>query len=473
MFFPLLLALLDGEKGTVRAFALPPAAVLIFAVPAAFCVYRRKRPVQFAPSAGFLLVFLAWVFSCLLGAAPFYLSGHCGRLADAVFESVSGFTATGASVFPDVERLPRSLLLWRGMTHWLGGLGMVALAVALFPLLGVGGLHLLEAESSGPGVDRVIPRLTKTAKALWGLYTVLTALQTLLLMLGGMDWFEALCHAFSTMGTGGFSTRNRSIGAFDSPWIDWVCIVFMFLAAFNFTLLYRLVQGKYREVLHNSEARAYGCVMLLAAALIGLAFYLEPGEGASGARLSGPASLEQTLRYACFHAASLLSTTGFSIADHNQWPPLAQGALFFLLFTGGCSGSTAGGVKVIRHVILAKQAGNELKRLLYPRGVFTIYLHRSVGRKQVVYGAAGFVFIYFALILGVFLLISPACPDLFYALNVSLSALGNTGYGLGNLPADFSGLPAYGKWALSGIMIIGRLELWSALVFFSWNYWRR
>jgi trk system potassium uptake protein TrkH len=445
----------------LRVFALIIGGALCFSLPA--LVLHRKSRFLISAGDGLLLVFLAWVLVCLLGALPYFMAGRLPNLADAVFESASGFTTTGATVISDVEIMPRSLLLWRAMTHWLGGMGIVVLTVALFPLLGIGGFQLLKAETPGPEKEKFTPKITATAKILWLLYIALTGIQTLLLRAGGMSWFDAAVHALATISTGGFSSRNNSIAAYGSPWIDWVCITFMFLSGLNFSLFYRLLKGKRREVLNNSEAKVYGGIFLAAGGLIVLSFSLSGG---------GPG---QNLRHALFQTASILTSTGFTSTDYSFWPPLAQGALFLLMFIGGCSGSTSGGVKVIRHVILFKQAGNEIKKILYPKGVFSIRLNKKVGRKNVLYGVTGFIFLYGLLACAGALLVSLSGPDIFSSLNASLLCLGNIGIGLGTMGAGsgFKEFPAYCKWGLSFIMITGRLELWTAFVFFSGDYWRK
>ncbi|MDR0624055.1 MAG: TrkH family potassium uptake protein [Treponema sp.] len=466
MIPPLVLAMLYGEGDMIRAFGFSIAAALVVFLPV--LLFTRKQKVRFSTADGFLLVFLAWVFSCLLGAAPYYISGHIHSAAGAVFESVSGFTTTGVTVIADVEALPRSLLFWRAMTHWLGGMGIVVLTVALLPLLGAGGFQLnatqlFQAETTGPESDKITPRITGTAKMLWVCYLTLTVLQILLLAAGGMDWFDAVIHAFSTMATGGFSSRNASIAAYNSPWIDWVCTVFMALAGLNFTLYFQLLRGKYRTILSNSEARAYVGILLVSVVIITVTI------------LPQSPSLGTAIRQASFQTVSVLTSTGFVTADHNLWPPLAQGALFFLLFIGGCSGSTSGGVKVIRYVVLVKQAGNEMKKIIYPKGVFNIQLDGRSGKKEVVYGVAGFVFLYFVWIFAAALLVSSAGMDIFTSLNAALICQGNIGLGLGALGpfSEVSAFPAYVKWGLSFIMILGRLELWTVMVFFTRDYWRR
>jgi trk system potassium uptake protein TrkH len=470
MAAPLIMAAAAGEKDMLGPFLIPALPVLALSLllflagrrsPASSGGVRRDW-ISFNASDGFLLVFLAWALTCLMGALPYYLSGRLPRFPDAVFESVSGFTTTGATVIFDVESLPRSLLLWRGMTHWLGGMGIVLLTVALLPLLGYGGFQLVKAETPGPEKDRITPKITAAAKILWLIYVSLTALQTLLLKLGGMDWFDAVFYAFSTMATGGFDSRNDGIGFYRSPWIEWVCTAFMVLAGFNFSLLYRLLRGRFRDVFYNSEARAYGAILFVPALMIAcsLVFQASPGSALP---------VPEALRLACFHTASVISSTGFAIADHNLWPSLAKAAIFLLFFIGGCSGSTAGGVKVIRHVILWKQMGNEMKRLLYPKGVFSIRLNNRAGRKDVVYGVAAFVFAYALIAAAAALLVSTAGVDLFSSVTAALITLGNIGLGLGSFGpgAVFSALPDYVKWGLSLVMIAGRLELWTVLAFFS------
>jgi trk system potassium uptake protein TrkH len=418
---------------------------------------RAAGPERLSVPQGLLLVCLAWVFSCFLGALPFLLSGVLPDFPSAVFESVSGFTTTGATIFTDVEILPCSLLFWRAVTHWLGGMGMVVLTVALAPVLGIGAqlTTCFQAESPGPDKGKITPRITAAARILWYIYLGLTFAETLLLRLGGMTWFDAVTHAFSTMATGGFSTRNGGIGAWNSPFLEWVVIVFMFIAGFNFNLIFALLSGKGREILKNSEARGYCWIIL--AALVLCAASLTPGLGTG-----------TSIRLGLFQSLSVLTTTGFTAADQRLWPPAAQSCLFFLMFIGGCSSSTAGGIKVIRHVILCKQAGNEVKRLLYPRGVFSITLNKREGRKDVVYGTAGFVFLYMLLVLATALLLCTTGLDIFSSFNMGLLAAGNIGFGfVNNMEEVLCRFPAYAKWVLSFVMIAGRLELWTVFALFA------
>ncbi|MDR2768830.1 MAG: TrkH family potassium uptake protein [Treponema sp.] len=470
MTAPLIMAVCLGELAMVRSFIITMSAMSALALPV--LLITGKQQIRFSASNGFILVFFSWVGACLLGAAPYFISRCVPGLADAVFESVSGFSTTGASIIADLDIMPRSLIFWRAETHWLGGMGMVVLTVALLPLLGVGGFRLIKAETTGPEKGRITPKITETAKLLWIMYVALTAVQTVLLRFAGMSVFDAVIHAFSTMATGGFSSHNENLAYFASPAIHWITIVFMLIASYNFSLLFHLLQRKFREVWNNSEGRAYLAIVAVSVIIITAALTIPaPGFEQQPEALS---TFGGRVRGAFFYVASIVTTTGFTALDQNLWPPAAKAVLFILMLVGGCSGSTAGGVKVIRHVVLWKQCGNELRRIIYPRGVFSIRLNKKVGRKDVVYGVSGFIFLYFALAALGMIVVASTGLDLFSSLNTSLLAIGNIGLGLGkvNSAEAFHLFPAYVKWFLSFIMIAGRLELWTAVVFFSRDFWR-
>ena len=465
MLVPMILAVVFGEKDMIFAFAFPSGAVLCVALVVFFFTREIKSPIE--TSQGLLLVCLTWFLSCAIGALPFYLGGSLKQFAAAYFETASGFTTTGATIFTNVEALPRSLLFWRAMTHWLGGMGMVVLTVALAPLIGTGAFQLFRAETPGPDKGKFTPKITATAKILWLIYVGLTLLQTLLLIPGGMDWFDALTHAFSTLGTGGFSNRNASIAGYHSPWVEWVCTIFMIIAGFNFNLIYDLLRGKGKELLRNSEARAYGGIILIAGGICAAAIF--PQIRTQGVSLGG--ALEQSIRTAMFQCVSILTTTGFSVTDHRLWPPLAQGVLLLLMFTGGCSSSTAGGIKVIRYVILFKQARNEIRKQINPRGVFSIQINGREGQKSMVQGVAGFIILYFVLVMIATMFVSASGMDIFSAFNIGLLTTGNIGLGIvrGTMESALFNLPGYTKWVLSFVMIAGRLELWTIFTLFYWG----
>ena len=465
MLIPLALAVALSEGRMIRALGIPAGTVIAAALAALFS-FRKRRP-RVRRRDGFLLVFLAWVFMSLLGAMPFYLSAETAgsgiRFADAFFESACGFTTTGATTIADVEALPKSLLLWRSMSHWIGGMGIVLLTVALMPLLGVGGFQLVKAEAPGADKERFTPRIAGTAKALWIIYCALTALIFILFRLGGMEVFDAICHGFTTMASGGVSVRNGGIVSYNSVFIDTVTIVFMLLAGLNFNIYHRIATGRFADVVNNTEGRAYALIFFTAAGA--LAISLIPCYGSAGA----------ALRYGAFQTASFLSTTGYAGADYTAWPPFSQAVLFCLMFVGGCSASTAGGIKVIRHVTLWKQSGSEMRRILYPRGVFNIRLNKKVGRKDVVYGVAGFFFLYAMVVFAVSLAGALSGLDILSACSAALAAISNLGIGFGAVGPgqNFGQFPDHLKWIYAFTMILGRLELWTALTLFIPEYWSR
>jgi trk system potassium uptake protein TrkH len=459
MVFPLVMAAAGKETAMIRAFAFPMLIGTALALASFFSL--RKKKLNLNAGDGFMLVFLTWVLGSLIGAIPFYSAGL--SVSDAVFESACTFATTGGTTVNNIEALPHSLLLWRSLAHWFGGIGIVLIAVAFMPLLGVGGFQLIKAEVPGPEKDKITPKVAVTAKLLCLAYGALTLALFILYRAGGMPWFDALCHSLTTMASGGVSTRNAGIAAFNSPFIDGVSTVFMLLAGANFSLYYRLLQGKFRELKNNTEIRAYLGIFIVSSLVICVSIIPVYG------------SLASALRYATYQSVSILSTTGAAIADYETWPGLARMVLFGLIFIGGCSGSTAGGIKVIRHVVLWKQMGNELRRVVYPRGVFSVQLNKRVGRKDVVYGVAGFFFMYLVVVAVTTLLTAASGVDLFSSFSAALSITGNVGVGFGTIgPAhNYSVFADPVKWLFSFVMIAGRLEMWTVFLLFSPAYWRK
>ena len=417
--------------------------------------FKGVRSALLEPGRAFMLVGGIWLLIGFLGAVPLHLSGCFPSFTDAFFESVSGFTTTGATVLSDLESLPRWVNLWRCLMHWFGGLGVIALAVALVPLLGVGGFRLIKAETSGPEKGKLTTRVTDTAKILWLIYFVLTAVQTVLLRVAGLDWFNALCHAFSTMGTGGFSTRNASLGAFANPTAEWICTAFMLLASVNFALYYKALTGHFSEVLRDSEFRSFWRIVFGAVLLIVCVRHFTAG-----------GDVATTVRGTAFQVASVISTTGFMTEDYLVWPPAGQVILFVLFFIGGCSGSTAGGVKVIRWTVLAKLVQNEFRRLLHPHGVFTLRINGNSGREEIVPVVCSFVLIYLTLVFLTAFVGALGGLDLFTAFTGALSMVGNVGPAFGQLgPTDNCGsLPAFVKWWYCFAMLAGRLEIYTLMI---------
>ncbi|MEL3907338.1 MAG: TrkH family potassium uptake protein [Treponema sp.] len=457
---PVAVAVYLKEWQMLPSFFIP--LTVLWIITAVLFLKTKRQPIRLTIREGILLVGAAWIGAGLLGAVPFLLSGMVPYFSDALFESVSGFTTTGASALQNIEAYPMALRVWRTQMHWLGGMGIVALTVALFPLLGVGGFQLIKSETSGPDKGKVTAKITHTAKALWFIYLGMTVLQIILLCAAGMPFLESVCHSFSTLGTGGFSTRNASIGAYQSPAIDVICTVFMLLAGINFSLYFHLFTGKPEEFFRNSELRAYIRIVLFSGVFI--AATIIPMYG-----------LASALRHSFFHVASFITTTGFSTLDYSLWPPAAQAVLFLLMLVGGCSGSTAGGIKVIRWVILRKQALNEMQRLLHPHGVFSIQLNKRPGRKDIVYSVAGFIFVYAVCILLTFFAAVFSGVDILTGLTAALTLVGNIGVSFGTVGStgDFSFFPHWAKILFSFSMLAGRLELYTIVILFTPAFWRR
>ena len=454
-----------GEDFRVTCAFLVPAAACLLSFALVFALTPGKERPYFSAKSGYLFVSLAWIAASSVGALPFVLSGATPSFTDAFFETMSGFTTTGASIFPDVEVLPRSILLWRSTTHWLGGMGIVVLTVAIFPLLGLGGLQLVEAEAPGPSVDKVTPRMAGTAKIFWLIYLLLTCVEIALLRLGGMGLFDAVNHSFATMATGGFSTRNASVGYFRSAYVDAVITTFMILAGMNFTLHYKVGKGRIAEALRDSELRAYLAVFFGASLLIAIDLLKNGLFGGFGT----------AFRYGSFQSASILTTTGFATTDFDKWPHFSRVVLLSLMFIGGCSGSTGGGIKVVRYLVLLKQAAVELKYLVFPRGVFGVRLNGQPVRKAMIFDAASFFFLYMLTAFVCTLVVASADYNFETAFTATLATLGNVGPGLELVgPAcNYEHMPDYVTWALSFAMLVGRLELYTVFVLFSPEYRRR
>ncbi|MDE5899424.1 MAG: TrkH family potassium uptake protein [Treponemataceae bacterium] len=458
---PAVTAVCCGETAVLPAFLVPMLCSWILA--GAVNLSFRRSKFKLSVKSTFVIVAAAWISASLFGAVPLYASGYMPSFTDAVFESVSGFTTTGATILGELESLPRSVNVWRCMTHWLGGMGIVALTVALLPLLGVGGFQLIKAETTGPEKGKVTPKITTTAKYLWLIYCALTALQTVLLLLCGMDFIDAVSHAFSTLGTGGFSSNNASVGGYHSAAVDVVCTVFMFLAGVNFSLYYYAVVRKFQDIRENSEWKAYVGIFVFGGLLLSLLL------------LPVYRSLGQSMRFGFFQTASIVTTTGFVTADYAAWPTAAQFIIFVLFFIGGCSGSTGGGIKVIRWVVLFKQVSNETKRILHPHGIFSIRLNNKPGRKDIVFSVTSFILLYILLVLATTLVGCIGRLDLFTAFTAALSMVGNVGPGFGALgPTDNYGwIPGFVKWWYSFAMLAGRLELYTMIIFFLPAYWKK
>ena len=417
---------------------------------------------------GFAIVTFAWAATGIFGSLPFLLTGAVDGVVPAIFESMSGFTTTGATIVTEIEALPHGVLFWRSFTHWLGGMGIIVLAIAVLPFLGVGGMQLFRAEVPGPTPDRLRPRIAQTAKLLWYVYVGLTAAQVLLYLLGGVGLFDAVTHAFATLATGGFSTKNASLAGFESPYVHYVTILFMYMAGVNFALHFRAATGR---ILYfkDTEWRFFTGVVLGAAALLAL-FNL--GFGTFELTLAG---IEEAVRHGLFQATAITTTTGFVTADYEAWPAAAQGLIFILMFVGGMAGSTGGSVKAMRVLLLLKHAAKEIKKHLHPRAVILARVGRRVVKEDVMANIVGFVILYVFLFLTGAFVMTLFGMDLLTALGASAASVGNIGPGFGDVGAvdNYAWISDPALAVLAFLMLVGRLEIYTVLLLFHPELWKR
>lgn len=425
--------------------------------------FRRPNPLVINHREGMVIVSLGWAACGFFGALPFALGGF-PSFTDAYFESVSGFTTTGASILTNIEALPKGLLLWRSLTHWLGGMGIIVMTIAILPFLGVGGMQLYKAEVPGPVADKLQPRIKDTAMSLWKVYVLLTVAQVILLLFGGMDLFESVCHAFGTMATGGFSTRNASVAAYGSAYIDYVISFFMLVASLNFALHFQLFRGRPMVLWRDPEFRFFGITVAVLTLVVVLSV-----------RLTNYQSWADAARFGVFQVASIISTTGFATADYELWGPLPQGILLLCMFLGGCAGSTAGGIKSMRVMLLFKHAYRELFRMVHPRAVLPLKFGPKLVKEEVLTSIWGFFVLFIVLFVLSSLALAAMGIDVLTAFSAVVACIGNVGPGLGGVgPVDnYAWIPAEGKWVLVFCMLLGRLEIYTVLVLFVPEFWRK
>ena len=414
------------------------------------------------PRDGFLIVSGAWIAVSIVGAVPYLVTGALGPV-DALFESVSGFTTTGSTVITDTTVVPRALLVWRAMSQWLGGMGIILFTIAILPLLGIGGMQLFKAEVPGPVADKVRPRLATTARTLWLVYVGFTAAEWVALRLAGMTGFDALCHSFTTLATGGFSTRNSSVGEFGSATIEWIIIFFMLMAGINFVLHYRLLIGRGREVWRDAELRYFLGVIVVAAVIITATTH------EAGVRFA------DTFRGAVFQTLSVLTTTGYASTDFELWAPLPLLVLLCLMVLGGMSGSTGGGIKSLRALLAVSSLRTTLHRLIHPHAVRPVKYGGAVVSETVLSGIWAFLTAYLLIALIGSAVVAAHGYDLLTAISAGLTSIGNVGPGLGQIGAydNFAHFPGLVKMVLAGCMLFGRLEVFTLLALLSREFWRR
>lgn len=428
----------------------------------------RQTSKKIGKREGFLIVALGWFSISIFSTLPYLFSGVLPEITNALFESVSGLTTTGASVINDIEGAPKGLLFWRSLTQWLGGMGIIVLTVAIFPLLGIGGVELFVAEAPGPTSDKIHPRIKDTAKSLWFIYVGFTILLTIILRLEGMSFFDAINHGLTTMATGGFSTKNDSIIHFDSPLIQYTITFFMLIAGINYTIIYYGLKGNFKKVWKSDEFKTY---LLIVFSLILFVTMIVTQVTDNG--------IEEAFRNSAFQIISIVTTTGFVSADYTDWTPMLSLLFFILLFVGACAGSTSGGIKIIRHLVLLKNSFIELKRLLHPKAIIRIKIDKKVVAPKILTHILVFLLLYMIIFVIGSLAMTYILADFENPLITSIGAvatsLGNVGPSIGELgPMDnFANVPFAGKWVLIFLMLLGRLELITVLILFTPYFWKK
>lgn len=474
--FMLIASLVSGfyQDGATLDILLAAIVTMLVGVMAMF--YTRGHRKEVKRKEGYVIVTFGWLIMSISGVLPYLFSGSIPNLTNAFFETISGYTTTGASILNDIEALPEGILFWRSLTHWIGGMGIIVLAIAILPLLGIGGMQLFAAEAPGPGGDKLHPRITDTAKRLWLIYVGYTLAETLLLKLAGMSFFDAVNHALSTLSTGGFSTKNASIAYWnDSPLIQYIVIVFMFLAGTNFVMSYFAFTGKVQRILKDEEFRVYGIFVVSFTLVAGLIVYLQANVPVSEYHPMVLGAGESAFRHALFQVLAIVTTTGFVTADFTNWTPFLTVFFFGLMFLGGCAGSTSGGIKVMRHLLIIKNGLLEFKRTLHTNAIIPVRFNNKTISEHIVYNIIAFFVLYMLLFIIGALVLGYLGLDFESAIGGAASSLGNVGPALGDLNpvVNFSALPDFGKWWCGFLMLLGRLELFTVLILFVPYFWKR
>lgn len=429
-----------------------------------FILTRNQKEKQLNNRDGVAIVTLGWAMAGLVGALPYLLSGVIPDFTNACFESVSGFTTTGASIITDIESLPEGILLWRSLTQWLGGMGIIVLSIAILPFLGIGGMQLYKAEIPSPMVDKLKPRISETARILWKIYLLFTLVQVVLLLAGGMSLFDAVCHAFCTMPTGGFSTKNAGIAQFNSTYIDFVIVTFMLLAGINFSLHYRFLKGDLKIFGRDTECRVFLIIVGVFILLVTLDIHGNVYH-----------SFSQAFRFAAFQVSSIITTTGFVSADYEKWPHFSQVILLVCMFVGAMAGSTGGGIKIVRLILMVKHGYQQIFRIIHPHAITTVKLGGKAVSTDILGSIWGFFFLYMGLFVVATLTMAGLGLDFISSISSVAASIGNIGPGFGIVGPirNYLEIPNAGKWVLISCMLLGRLEIYTVIVLLVPEYWRK
>jgi len=473
--FMLIAAVVSGvyHDGATLDIALASITTMFIGVSSMYFTRNHKKEVQ--RKEGYIIVTFGWIVMSLSGMLPYLFSGAIPGVTNAFFETISGYTTTGASILEDIEALPEGILLWRSLTHWIGGMGIIVLAIAILPLLGIGGMQLFAAEAPGPSADKLHPRITDTAKRLWLIYVGYTAAETLLLKLAGMSFFDAINHSLATLSTGGFSTKNASLAFWnDQPLIQYIVIFFMFLAGSNFVLSYFAFKGKVQRILRDEEFKFYSVFIGIFTIVVALVVYFKANVPVSEYHPMVNGTVESSFRHALFQVVSVITTTGFVTADFSSWTPFLTVFFFGLFFLGGSAGSTAGGIKVMRHLLIIKNGLLEFKRTLHTNAVIPVRYNNKMVREHIVYNIIAFFVLYMLSFIIGSMVLGFLGLDFESAIGGAASSLGNVGPALGSLNplSNFNELPMLGKWWCGFLMLLGRLELFTVLILMTPYFWK-
>ena len=460
LFAPLLISLYFGD-GDAKSFLI----TILIAAPIAYLLssIKSEKKAIYAKE-GFLVVGFAWIIISVIGAMPFVISGAIPNFIDAFFETVSGFTTTGATLLTSIEGLPRGILFWRSFTHWIGGMGFLIFMLALIPSLGSNSIHILKAESPGPSPGKIVPKIKETAKILYLIYFVLTLIQMLLLKLAGMNWYDSMIHAMGTAGTGGFSNMNESIAAFNSPIIEWITTIFMVIFGINFALFFQVIKGNFKGFFKNEELRYYLLIILVSFLFITLNI-LEMNNG----------DISLSIRQSAFQVSSIITSTGFATVDFNLWPTLSKFVIIILMFVGAMAGSTAGGIKTIRIVIVLKAIKREINKIVHPKRVNSVKIDGKTVDEETIHGVFLFISAYIVISFIALVIISFDDFDMVTTVTSVITTLSNMGPGLELIGpmGNFSIFSPLSKIVLSFCMLAGRLEIYPMLIMFSPSIWRK
>ena len=431
------------------------------------CIGRRAES-RMGEREGYVIVAMVWVVFSFFGMLPYYLSGQVPTLTDAWFESMSGFSTTGATIIPDLDVITHGLLFWRSLTQWIGGMGIIVLSIAILPIFGLNGMQLYAAEVTGLTYEKLSPRIADTAKLMWSTYLILTTTEIISLWLCGMPLFDAICHSFSTIATGGFSTKNNSFAFYDSAAIHYIVTLFMFISGINFVILIYLVRGKARNFFQDEEMRWYSAAVAFFAIALTIGLYISR-PGWTGVEM------ERAFRDSIFTVISAMTSTGYTISDYMYWPVVAWVVIFFLMLTGACAGSTAGGIKWIRLSIIIKNGIAEFKRRIHPNAIIPVKIKEKTVPQQTINNIMAFLIFYVFIIVVTVVVFCSCGVDFDESIGAAVSAIGNVGISIGQFgpSGTYADFPTVAKWVMSFVMLIGRLEIFTVLLLFTRVLWRK